>query len=867
MSPVPLPLPPSPLPDVMIGRFAVRQPLGRRTWRVQDTERSRPMVLTWLERDVRELPVLLRVSHPGLSLPVESGERDGHAFAIAPFVPGTPLSTLSRAPLTGAQCARFVRDAARAIHHLHQAGVTHGALTADRVIVPDDGRVTVTGAALYASGTRGADIDGLRGLLARLLRSCAPMPPGLEALAESSFDSAGGLADALDAWMKGAPPPTRRHRRWIIPGIIAAVAVAFGLAPRGRDDEPEKAKAAAARLGREMAVFKWRKALAAIEEHRHTRKPAVETRALIAASINDLRDLTAEHPDIAHGWFVLARVQLEAGRTAPAVASASRAVDLAPNFAQAWRVLGLARWDDRRWLNFPDDPHSRLLAAVDREAVHALERAAALDGGRGSLESMGFERCDEDDALELAAGAILARHGRGDVEGAVAMLEASTLRNTAPLICRLQALWARPQDRAAHASRGLSLARRDIPLLLTLAQIRHQQHNVRDAIAAVDSAIELDPHAARLYALRAGVRDRSEDALRDLHHAAQLDPEDVLVRLHRARFHLLSHEFDAAEASMAGLEHPAATLLAARIALARGGSDRALALARTAVRQEGTSGAAILLRAQLGEPPLSSPDLDAAILLDNDRPELYEWRIALLRYEGFWQRVERDCATLARLRPDNLDAVVAGAEAAVMCGHFNEALAAVGRVAKARRWTARLRRIEGEAYLGLRRHPEAVQSLSSADLDDLLTRALLGIARAESGFSSTLERLLETPAATADDQCAHALVHLACGRPRPAIEGLTRVLAADHDHLRARLTRGIARIEAADPAGAVDDLSRVLDRVPERRDALLQRARAYEALKRNDAAIRDLEEVCRLAPKMGRDLTDAIEMLERLRTK
>jgi TRAP transporter TAXI family solute receptor len=92
-----------------------------------------------------EAKAAARLKHPNIVTVHHFGFLEGHHYFSMDFVPGTDLARkLAAGPLSIAECARYVRDCARAIHYAHQQGILHRDLKPANVLIDEQDQVRIT---------------------------------------------------------------------------------------------------------------------------------------------------------------------------------------------------------------------------------------------------------------------------------------------------------------------------------------------------------------------------------------------------------------------------------------------------------------------------------------------------------------------------------------------------------------------------------------------------------------------------------------------------------------------------------------------------------------------------------------------------
>jgi serine/threonine protein kinase len=94
---------------------------------------------------------LAALSHPGVAMLYECGQSDGQMFVAQEFVPGQTLtSVLGGRPINVLRAVDLAVRVADSLAALHAAGITHGDLRPDNVVVTPKGQVKLLDAGLAA---------------------------------------------------------------------------------------------------------------------------------------------------------------------------------------------------------------------------------------------------------------------------------------------------------------------------------------------------------------------------------------------------------------------------------------------------------------------------------------------------------------------------------------------------------------------------------------------------------------------------------------------------------------------------------------------------------------------------------------------
>ena len=101
---------------------------------------------------------LTQVSHPGIAMLYECGDEDGQTFLAQEFVPGQSLTqVLGGRPINALRAVDLAVRIADSLAVLHAAGLAHGDLRPDNIVVTPKGQVKLLDAGL-AAFTRGGSM-------------------------------------------------------------------------------------------------------------------------------------------------------------------------------------------------------------------------------------------------------------------------------------------------------------------------------------------------------------------------------------------------------------------------------------------------------------------------------------------------------------------------------------------------------------------------------------------------------------------------------------------------------------------------------------------------------------------------------------
>ncbi|HWJ09424.1 MAG TPA: protein kinase family protein [Nocardioides sp.] len=183
--------------DVLAGRYRLIDLLsesgGGRFWRAHDAVLERFVALHVIDEEDPRAPGLVAAARtsagvldPRILRVLDAQEEDGRCFVVNEWGTGTSLDVLvtHAGPLGPRRAAWLVADIADAIAHAHAAGVTHGRLNPENVLIDRYGAVRLIGMCVDAAlhglppGDVQADLEDLGGLLYCALTGVWPGPSG-----------------------------------------------------------------------------------------------------------------------------------------------------------------------------------------------------------------------------------------------------------------------------------------------------------------------------------------------------------------------------------------------------------------------------------------------------------------------------------------------------------------------------------------------------------------------------------------------------------------------------------------------------------------------------------------------------------------
>jgi hypothetical protein len=184
--------------DTLAGRYRLLGPLERspalELWNATDTVLARDVVVALLGPQAGRDPAArrrfeatasaaARLAHPALVAVFDTGTDGDRPFVVCEHARGTTGRTLleGRGPLPPNRVAVIGRQLAAALTAAHAAGLVHGTLDLQSVVVTDDDRVKVDGFGTARGGQPEDDVTGAARILYQLLTGTPPADPPLSA--------------------------------------------------------------------------------------------------------------------------------------------------------------------------------------------------------------------------------------------------------------------------------------------------------------------------------------------------------------------------------------------------------------------------------------------------------------------------------------------------------------------------------------------------------------------------------------------------------------------------------------------------------------------------------------------------------------
>jgi serine/threonine protein kinase len=240
-----LPLSAGLIPDgVRIGRYVIDRPLPGAppgtAFIAHDTFLGRLIVLRLLAGagPAVDAAAMSRLAHPNLVRVLDGGRWQGGSYLALEHIEGPSLAAwLRERRRRPAQVAAVMAAAARGLEAAHAAGVVHGRLGPDAVVVAD-GRVAVGGFGLVAPPpgapppTAGDDVRAFARMLADLVPVGGRLPRRVQPLLAATLSEDPPARPPIAALAEALERHPGRRARWLATaGVAAAVAgAAFWMA-------------------------------------------------------------------------------------------------------------------------------------------------------------------------------------------------------------------------------------------------------------------------------------------------------------------------------------------------------------------------------------------------------------------------------------------------------------------------------------------------------------------------------------------------------------------------------------------------------------------------------------------------------------
>ena len=140
------------LQTALAGEYSLESELGRGgmgiVYLAREVRLSRPVAIKVLPPELtaqadlraaflREAKTAAGLTHPNIVNVYAAGERGGYAYIVMAFVQGTTLGERirTRGPLLPGQAARVLREVAWALAYAHGAGIVHGDVSAENILL------------------------------------------------------------------------------------------------------------------------------------------------------------------------------------------------------------------------------------------------------------------------------------------------------------------------------------------------------------------------------------------------------------------------------------------------------------------------------------------------------------------------------------------------------------------------------------------------------------------------------------------------------------------------------------------------------------------------------------------------------------
>ncbi len=549
---------------------------------------------------------------------LDAGESPSGPYLVMPLVTGGTLrERLRRGPLPVAEVVGLAETLARSLAEAHALGIVHRDLKPENMIFTADGRPLIAdlglakhfafdapGSSQSVAITKSGQVVGTMGYSPiEQMRDAGDATPAsdvfslgvvlYECLTGERPFRAENVVDLLGAVEAGTFTPVLRHRPDVPPALAALVerALSREMEKRPADASAFLAALAATRAAGERSTS--RMAVAALSllvalgggalilrgalsvkaplpspvtpppvspppaaTTSATAVPAktaarklregAEAKALAGDEKGAITDLTRAielDPRDATAWRLRGSLRVNAHDPRGAIDDLDRALELAPEDAQAWCNRAAA------WLNGSERVQGDRRAALESarsDAERAVKLSPRYAKGWSTLATA-LDRSGELDraieaygrALELDASNVEAWHGRGlarekrgDVSGAI-----DDLRRAVTVDARSATLWfnlgvtLRNNGRAREAldalGRAIELAPEDALAWRNRGAANLQVNEARAGVADLDQAVRLAPRDAEAWHLRGLCKGQTGDlegGIADVSHAIDLNP-------------------------------------------------------------------------------------------------------------------------------------------------------------------------------------------------------------------------------------------------------------------------------------------------------------------------------------------------------
>jgi eukaryotic-like serine/threonine-protein kinase len=238
-----------------LGQYKILERLGEsglgETFRARDTRLGRTVAIVVVRpelvpddaraRFLHDARMATALSHPGIAALYEVGEDQGRLFLATEFLPGETLATVvARHPMAPKRAVDVGAQLADALADAHAAGIVHGGLDADHVVVTPRGSAKIHEFGLSAwarrgdrsaAGDYGRDIHDLGALLFRMLTGDSPGDEPVPAPSSRNPDSPPELDDIVFKALAADPAGQYRSAATLAADLRSAAGVLDRRAP------------------------------------------------------------------------------------------------------------------------------------------------------------------------------------------------------------------------------------------------------------------------------------------------------------------------------------------------------------------------------------------------------------------------------------------------------------------------------------------------------------------------------------------------------------------------------------------------------------------------------------------------------------